>query len=394
MAPILRSSGCIVRCVLALVLSAALNSTRAEAFGVLYAFEGGSDGYRPRAGLIMDTAGDLYGTTSQGGSTECGGFGCGTVFKLSADGTETVLHAFTGGDGVVPDAGVIVGKRGNLFGTTSAGGANNDGTVFEVATDGTETVLHSFKGKTDGAIPEGGLIKDDSGNLYGTTLEGGANSLGVVFRLAPNGTLKVLHAFAGGSDGAAPFAGLVADNSGNLYGTTYEGGDGGYGTVFQLTSDGTETVVHAFTGGSDGAYPHSGSLIIDKTGNLYGTTLNGGGSSACAYGCGTVFEVAPNGIETVLYTFTGANGAFPESSLLLDKKGNLYGTTSYGGVHGRGIVFKLAPDATETVLHSFKGGSGGAYPLSGLIADSANNLYGTTFQGGAYKSGTIFSLKK
>jgi len=214
--------------------------------------------------------------------------------------------------------------------------------------------------------------------------------------------LKVLHAFAVGSDGAAPFAGLIANESGTLYGTTYAGGDSGCsndgqgcGTVFQLASDGTETVLHAFTGGNDGAYPHSGSLIIDKTGNLYGTTINGGGGSECADGCGTVFEVAPNGIETVLYAFTGANGAFPGCDLLMDKKGNLYGTTSYGGTHGRGTVFKIAPDLSETVLHSFKGGRGGAFPESGLIADGAHNLYGTTFAGGGYhSSGTIFSVRK
>ncbi len=267
-----------------------------------------NDGTQPEAGLIADSAGNLYGTTPYGGKG-CYGLGCGTVFKLRPPAlgkkkwTETVLHTFTGGsDGAGPFAGVIVDSSGNLYGTTWRGGTNDDGTVFKVAPDGTETVLYSFCSQancTDGGVPFAGLHADSSGNLYGTTYSGGTNDDGTVFRLAPDGTETVLHSFAGGSDGAGPHAGLIGDSSGNLYGTTVNGGAEYSGTAFRVAPDGTETVLHSFfcslaNNCTDGALPYAG-LIADSSGDLYGTTWLGGLSNAACdqylKGCGVVFEL-------------------------------------------------------------------------------------------------------
>ncbi len=390
----------------ALAMLASLNMAHAAGFRVLYRFTGGSDGAYPEAGLIRDSAGNLYGTTAGGGI----GYGYGTVFELAPDGTETVLYAFTGGsDGNDPTAGLIKDKAGNLYGTTAFGGAHHDGTVFKLAPDGTETVLHAFTSGADGADPFAGLIKDKAGNLFGTTdFGGGTSGKGTVFKLAPDGTETVLHAFTGGNDGDDPIGGLIKDSAGNLYGVTALGGTAdcggtGCGTVFEIAPDGTKTVLYAFTGGSDGAGP-SASLIRDSAGNLYGTTQGGGGTSCSdGYGCGTIFELAPDGTETVLYAFTGgSDGANPfTAGLIRDKAGNLYGTTDFGGPLGEGVVFRLAPDGTERVLHSFGiSGGDGAAPSASLIRDSAGNLYGTTQGGGdtgcnhPYGCGTIFTLRK
>jgi uncharacterized repeat protein (TIGR03803 family) len=302
---------------------------------VLYSFTGGADGGNPFAGLIEDKSGNFYGTTVEGGAD-----GDGTVFKLAPNGTKTVLLSFTGADGSGPQAGLIMDKKGNLYGTTVFGGAHNGGTVFEVAPDGTETVLYSFKGGTDGTFPEAGLIMDRKGNLYGTTDEGGAPvDYGTVFRLAPDGTETVLYEFKGGSDGAFPVAALVADSAGNLYGTTAAEGAGGNGIVFEVAPDGAETVLLSFTG-ADGAAPQAG-LIMSKKGKLYGTTLFGGANDF-----GTVFKFASDGTETVLYSFdsavNGADGFEPYAGVIEDESGNLYGTTYGGGPDGGGTVFKIS----------------------------------------------------
>jgi len=328
--------------------------------------------------------------------------------------SEKVLYRFHGGaDGRGPEAQLIKGNNGALYGTTYYGGGGtgcNDGdrgcgTVFELTLQRTETVLYAFNGGSDGAYPLSNLVMDGSGNLYGTTEEGGLGS-GTVFKLAPDGTETVLYAFQGAPDGWAPEGNLVADSSGNLYGTTYYGGgtggnecgEGGCGTVFKVTPDGTETVLHAFQGGNDG-YAPSGGVILDNQGNLYGTTLEGGGGTGCSgFGCGTVFEVAANGTETVHHVFEGGNdGIAPWDSPILDGRGNLYGTTVEGGAQNLGTVFKLAPDGTETVLHAFSNASDGLYPLGGLIADTAGNLFGTTSDGGDDDChhggcGTVFEL--
>ena len=359
---------------------------------VLHSFMGGpSDGSFPEAGLIADSSGNLYGTTIAGGKP-----GYGTVVKLSPGGTETVLHSFTGGtDGAGPLAGLIADSRGNLYGTAEK-------VVFKLSPSGTETVLYSFTGGSDGNGADAGLIADSSGNLYGTTIAGGKSGYGTVVKLSPGGTETVLYSFCSlpnCTDGSFPIAGLIADSSGNLYGTTVFGGASGDGVVFKLTPGGTETVLYSFTGGSDGANPYAG-LFADSSSNLYGTAEYGGARSCLGMnvGCGVVFKLSPSGTETVLYSFTGgSDGGNPTAGLIADSSGNLYGTTSAGasgsGCGGKfdfgcGVVFKLSPNGTYTVLHSFTGGSDGGVPLAGLIADSSGNLYGTTEGGGDLECNT------
>jgi len=416
-----------------LALAAPGGTLAAPTETVLYSFMGGSDGASPQAGLIADGSGNLYGTTVGGGVLKCNPpFSCGgTVFKVAPSGTETVLHSFAGGnDGANPRAGLIADSSGNLYGTTRGGGGSGClglgcGVVFKLAPSGTETVLFSFCPSdfpcSNGASPLAGLIADGKGNLYGTTSSGGAPNaeVGTVFKLTPSGTETVLHSFPGGSDGNEPHAGLIADAKGNLYGTTFSGGGSGCGgvgcgVVFKVTPSGTERVIHSFCPSGfpckDGINPVA-VLTADAKGNLYGTTGFGGGGKACGtefqLGCGTVFKLTPSGTETVLYSFCSkpgcSDGMSPVAGLIADGSGNLYGTTRIGGgskcnpPFGCGTVFKLTPSGTETVLYSFTGGKDGAFPLAGLIADGSGNLYGTTSEGGGSKAcengcGVVFKL--
>ncbi|HEY3778975.1 MAG TPA: choice-of-anchor tandem repeat GloVer-containing protein [Rhizomicrobium sp.] len=374
-----------------------LGSAQANKLTVLYSFGGKSgDGYNPTGRLLRDAGGNLYGATFNGGTGVCDQTNCGTVYRLAPDGTETVLHSFAGpyGDGGEPyGAGPIADRKGNLYGTTYEGGTHNFGAIYKLAPKGKETLLYSFTGTDDGGAPMGGLVRS-GGNLYGTTIGGGAYREGTVFKLARDGTESVLHSFGSGSDGVAPYqGGLVADNAGNLYGTTSTGGAyGGGGTVFRVAPDGTEMVLYSFTGYSDGLGPYSG-VILDKQGNIYGTTVLGGGTGCGENGCGTVFKLAPDGTETVLHAFTGgSDGSQPIGDLVIDKEGNLYGTTDSGGAGYEGVVFKLTPDGTETVLHAFNGGDGDS-PVGGLILYEGN-LYGTTAGGGANNAGTVFEVTK
>ncbi len=398
---------------------ASLGSSHAKNFQVLHYFirhevEGKYDGINPRAGVVMDKQGNLYGTTEDGGGADDDFHG--VVFKLAPDGTETVLFAFPGDGhlGEFPFGELIADIAGNLYGTTIIGGGpgcdgEGCGTVFRVAPDGTETTLHAFTGGHDGGYPLGGLLLDDQGNLYGTTVNNGGKhcsgfGCGVVFRVAPGGTETVLYAFKGGDDGASPLAGLIMDDAGNLYGTTEYGGTGcfgeGCGTVYKLAPDGKETVLYRFAGGSDGTGPF-GRLLADKAGNLYGTTYGGGGSGCSGNGCGTVFKLAPDRTETILYSFAGGgDGENPGASLIADGAGNLYGTTIGGGeacgVSYCGTAFKLAPDGTKTVLHSFAGRRDGGGVYGNLILDDAGNLYGATFADGRSchrgGCGTVFEI--
>lgn len=380
---------------------------RAQTLTVLYSFSGGEDGANPFAGLIMDRYGNLYSTTTGGGAS-----GAGTVFKVDHSGNETVLHSFSGPDGAVPLAGLVMDWDGNLYGTTAFGGSSfmdnvidsGNGTVFKVDTQGNETVLHSFMNVPDGVEPSAGLIMDWYGNLYGTTTGGGASGGGTVFEVDRSGNETVLHSFSG-PDGADPFGSLVMDRDGNLYGTTAGGGSSTWGTVFKLDTNGKETVLHNFTNTPDGAAPHAG-LVKGKEGNLYGTTIVGGSS-----GFGTVFKVDRFGNETVLHSFSGVDGAVPFADLIIDRDGNLYGTTTFGGsmfianvFNGFGTVFKVArergtdeiapqwfPVAREMVVHSFSEAEGGS-PEAGLIMDREGNLYGTTAFFGAFDFGTVFKL--
>ena len=389
------------------MLAAAGHLPASGAEKVLHRFKY-SDGSLPSSELIADGNGNVYGTTQRGGDPQCS---CGTVFKLAPDGTESVLHTFAGGsDGGYPFGGLLMDGSGNLFGTTS-GYFGSVGTVFEIATDGTETILHVFKNAADGRFPFSTLIADKSGNLYGTTELGGGtgcggDGCGTVFKVASSGTETVFYAFQGAPDGAFPVGGLVLDNNGNLVGTTYSGGavggancsidPHGCGTVFQITPAGTETVVYNFHGGSDGIAPR-GTLLADKSGNLYGTTEYGGSCNSNSI-CGTVFKLAPDGTETVLYRFLGGNdGASPYAGVIADKSGNLYGTTYVGGggcedIYGCGTVFKLAADGTETVLQNFVLLRHGKSPGGALLKDKGI-LYGTTVSGGYYKNGVVFAVR-
>jgi uncharacterized repeat protein (TIGR03803 family) len=336
----------------------------------------------------------------------------------------SVLYTFTGGaDGDHPDSALIADSTGNLYGTTEAGGdlsgicstIQGCGVVFEAEPAGNETVLHTFTGGVDGAAPLGALLRNSAGALFGTAEEGGNLSgvcaplgCGVAFRLEPDGNEIVLHAFTGGSDGAAPVGNLFRDSTNNLYGATFKGGmysgvcsQVGCGVVFKLDQTGNETVLYSFTGGTDGAFP-TGGLIQDSAGNLYGTTLEGGssGDSCGGSGCGVVFKLDSAGNETVLYSFTGqADGGSPTGGLVIDAAGNLYGTASEGGSFGGscgevgcGVVFQVDSAGAETVLYAFSGGNDGSGPSAALVRDPAGNLYGVTAYGGSHGYGVVFKL--
>ena len=386
---------------------------QAQTFTVLYSFAGyPTDGAGPGAGLLMDASGNLYGTTSYGGKingAKCassGYAGCGTVFKLDANGVEAPLHNFTGGgDGATPKSNLIMDANGDLYGTTTYGGDTNNcvdteyagcGVVFKLS-GAMETVLHRFTGGGDGAFPQAGVIMDGRGNLYGTTLESGEFNDGVVFKLAGKKE-TVLHSFTGGKDGGYITSGLIMDAKGNLYGTANLGGDlkcdypGGCGVVFKLAGK-QLTVLHSFKASPDGDEPYA-ALSLDPDGNLYGTTANGGEP----YGAGTVFEVSASGKESVLHRFrvnykVQHDGQLPETVVVRDAQGNLYGTTEEGGPSGYGVVYEITPDGAEKILHDFCTGdcSDGVFP-NGLIIDAKGNLYGTAYGGGVNNDGTIFMI--
>ena len=346
----------------------------------IYAFQNGTDGANPYAGLTA-LGGTLYGTTLNGGSPS----GWGTIYKIEPSGSETVMYQFAAGkDGAHPYGGLTaVGTT--LYGTTYQGGTKGSGTVFSITTSGTEKVVYSFQGGSDGQYPYCRLV-DYKGALYGTTYQGGTYpGWGVVFKVDPaTGKESVLYKFKAGKDGAHPFAGLLVAN-GQLYGTTYQGGTKGAGTVFSITTAGTEKVLYSFQGGYDGQYPFS-RLVLSK-GVLYGTTYQGG-----VYpGWGVVFGVTPGGRETVLYRFLANNdGAHPQYAGLVAYNGGLYGTTYQGGKYGAGTVFKVDASGAESVLYSFKGNSDGLYPYAGLVL-AGSVLYGTTTQGGT-GVGTVFKI--
>src|ERR1039458_1359539 len=292
----------------------------------------------------------IYGTTEYGGTA-----GLGKVFKVDTAGQETLLYSFTGGaDGGEPFAGVIRDSAGNLYGTTLLGGATNAGVVYKLDTAGKETLLYSFTGCADGREPFAGVIRDSAGNLYGTTLEGGTAEAAVFFKLDTAGQQAVLYSFTAAAAGSQPYSGVIRDSAGNLYGTTLLGGATNAGVVFKVNTAGKGTVLHTFTGGADGGGPYAG-VIRDSAGNLYGTTSWGGTA-----GAGVVYKLDPAGRETVLYNFTGgADGSGPQAGVIRDTAGNLYGTTVRGGATGSGVVYKLDMAGHETVLYSFTGGVDG-----------------------------------
>lgn len=308
----------------------------------------------------------------------------------------TVLHAFKGvPDGVDPRADLIRDARsGYIYGTTFEGGAYGYGALFKLDKGAAETVLYSFCSVAkcdDGAAPLGGLIRDVSGNLHGTTAEGGVYNYGSVFRLDHGDSETVLYSFTGQADGNVGYERLVRDAAGNLYGTTLFGGSSDLGTVFKVDPTGKKTVLHSF-GGSDGAYPEAG-LLRDTNGILYGTASLGGSHSS-----GTVFKLDANGNFTVLHEFTGTDGYLSAGSLIMDVAGNLYGTTMAGGLYNRGVAFKLSRNGKFTTLYNFRGKSDGGYPMAGLVSDpGAHKFYGTTYLAagkgcGGIGCGTVFEI--
>ncbi len=375
---------------------------------ILHSFnDNGKDGSNPYAGLILDSAGNLYGTTLGGGSH----YG-GTVFGLTpgtgGGWTEKVLYSFA--TGYNPYAGLIFDTAGNLYGTTWGGGTGTiaAGTVFELSPNasGTWTAkpLHSFGQSKDGQYPSAGLVFDASGNLFGTTTLGGTQSFGTVFELSPKSggwTEKVLHSFTHNFiDGFTPAAGVTLDAAGNLYGTTVNGGVLGAGTVFELTptADGrwTESILHNFDfNGQDGNNPTS-TVVFDTNGDLFGTTSGGG-----TYAAGTVFELMPTAggvwTEKILHTF-GKDGVVPNAGLVIDGAGNLYGTTEPTPHYNIGTVFKLSPNGSggwkNVLLRTFTDfPQNGPAPIGGVVIDSTGEIFGTTSFGGLYGYGTVFDLR-
>jgi len=361
----------------------------------LYSFPAAPGGSNPSSGVIEDSAGNLYGTTSVGGK-----WGAGVVYKVDPAGRETVLYSFTGGDdGQGPSYGVVRDTSGNLYGTTNTGGTAGVGAVYKLDPSGKETVLHSFTGLKDGSNPDG-VVRDSAGNLYGTTTFGGAADDGAVYKLDPSGKETVLHSFTGLSDGGEPQAGVILDAAGNLYGTATCGGGtgpgmgyclhGGAGVIYKVEPSGQETVLYTFTGGADGGSPFAG-VVLDSAGDLYGTAYLGG-----AGGAGVVYKLDTVGNYTVLYSFTGgADGGGPTIGVVRDSAGNLYGTTLSGGLagcyKGCGVTYKLDPSGQETVLHSFTDGTDGG-PPAGVILGPGNSLYGTTAVGGTVGTGVLYKL--
>jgi len=358
-----------------------------QGFTVIHDFAGApGDGAYPLAGVTFDGAGDMVGVTYVGGA-----YGLGTLFKIAPDGTETIVRSFgNGDDGAFPRSQPAIDASGNIYGTTNGGGGSINcdggcGTIWEYGADGQYKVLHNFD-FTDGSQPVGQLLRDNAGNLYGITTNGGPSNQGEVFEYTAGGKFKVLHTFAG-NDGAYPECSLIQDHAGNIYGTTEGGGSNNNGTVFEIQSGGIFTTLYSFSGGNDGGNPVGG-LARDKSGTLYGTAENGG-----AHGAGTVFSLAPDGTSTTLYSFAGGtDGANPQGDILRIKD-TLYGATSSGGDSNNfGTIYKVdIAGKTETVLHRFTG-TDGSTSVSKL-ARRRGKLYGAAAYGGADDNGVVFSLR-
>jgi uncharacterized repeat protein (TIGR03803 family) len=387
-------------------------SAQGQTFTVLYTFSG-SDGSGPDGTLAIDKAGNLYGTTYFGGLYTDGVVfkltPSGEETVLFNGGSPESFY------GSYPVYGVILGKAGDMFGLMQGSAEGGGEIVGRVAGKG--KILYDFGTCVNNcyvpSLPNGGLLQDSSGNLYGVTYFGGVKGQGLecemrgcgtVYKFDTSGNFHVLYAFTGGSDGSYPEGSLIQDAAGNLYGATLNGGDlscpqgsgvRGCGTVFKLVPDGTFTLLHAFTGGDDGAGP-VGALVADSAGNLYGAAQVGG-NTKCYDGCGTLFKIDANGNFSLLYTFTdGLDSSYPNGNMVLDSKGNLYGDAQgdFGTDAPYGSVFELSAAGTFTALHVLNGFSDGADPTFGLIRDSAGNLYGSAYQGfGSHdRDGTVFRV--
>ncbi|HUY13019.1 MAG TPA: choice-of-anchor tandem repeat GloVer-containing protein [Terriglobia bacterium] len=391
-------------CALCLLCAGAAIALPAQTFNTLADFNG-TNGNLPYASLVQGSDGSLYGTTNRGGAN-----GWGTVFKITPSGTLTTLYSFCSQsgctDGANPIAGLIQAADGNFYGTTTGGGTSGScpggcGTVFKMTPNGTLTTLHSFDG-TEGQGPYAALVHATDGNFYGTTVAGGANNsctgggCGTVFEITPSGTLTTLYSFcsrSGCSDGESPTAALIQASDGNFYGTTYGGGNNsctsGCGTVFKITPSGTLTTLHSFDG-TDGDYPYA-ALVQATNGNFYGTTQAGGANDGS-----TVFKITPSGTLTTLYSFCAQPGCTDGddvfAGLVQATDGNFYGATAVGGADRNGTIFKITPGGALTTLHNFAYRDGSS-PYATPIQDTNGAFYGTTAQGGVNGEGTVFSLE-
>jgi uncharacterized repeat protein (TIGR03803 family) len=366
---------------LAVMATAALS---AQTLTTLHSFNG-TDGSNPWAGLLLATNGNLYGTTSVGGAN-----GDGTVFQITTSGALTTMHNFNHRspiDGAQPYSWLVQGRDGKFYGTTNIGGSHNAGIVFRMTANGALRAIADFNYPVNGANPYAGLTVASNGAFYGTTTRG-AGSAGDVYQVTPFGQLVPLYSFQYQS-----FAGLVQASNGNFYGTTYFGGSEGCGTIFDVTPTGIYTLLHNFgTGGDEGCSPWA-TLIQGSGGNFYGTTSAGGGHNG--YNAGVVFKISQSGTYTMLHVFDKTDGADPLGALVEASDGNFYGTTAVGGAHNQGTIFKMTPSGTLTTLYSFcsqSGCSDGAQPYAGLIQASNGTFYGTTYAGGTGNHGTVFSL--
>lgn len=390
-------------CAIFLFCAAVAIGSGAQTFKTLASFNYTDGEALQYVSLVQGIDGNFYGAAYLGGST----YGAGTVFKVTPGGTLTAIYSFnpSAGDGFDPLAGLVLGKDGNFYGTTSGGGANSKGTVFKITPAGKETVLHSFNG-SDGEYPAAPLIQASNGNFYGTTPYGGANSTqcsgmgcGTVFEITPSGTLTTLYSFcslANCADGAQVEAPVMQASNGTFYGTTYMGGANGYGTIFKITSAGAFSSVYSFAlSQGDGLYPEAG-LIQATNGNFYGTTYGGGADFV-----GTVYEMTAAGQVTFLgsFDFTDGNGA--TAGVVQGTDGNFYGTTSLGGANFDGNLYQITPTGTITNLYSLCSESGcadGEYALGGLLQSTNGTFYGVTEYGGASNElcvlgcGTVYSL--
>ena len=363
------------------VMAGRIYDINAQKLTTLYRFTIGTDGFSPEAGLVQGSDGNFYGTTSFGGA-----IGAGTVFRISPEGTLTTLHSFAfGADGTTPEAKLVQGNDGNFYGTTLGNGTNGAfGTVFQISPAGSLTTLYIFTGNADGGAPMAGLAQGIDGDFYGTTSTAGTGGQGTVFRISSAGTLTTLHSFTGDADGGQPEGGLVYGNDGNFYGTT------SLGTVFQISSTGTLTTLHRFTGGADGDRPLAG-LVRGNDGNFYGITVGGGTGDE-----GTVFRISSAGTLTTLHSFMGGiDGDLPETALVQGSDGNFYGTTGGNETAGDwGTVFRISTAGTLTTLHRFTGGAGGDTPQGSLVQDGGGRFFYGTTSGDLSKGdvGTVFKI--
>lgn len=406
------SSGWALATMLALAVMVTL-STQAQTFNVIHNFTGGRDGANPGTALTMSTGGVLYGTTYSGGE------GYGGVFKLKPTGSGWIvnpLYVFTGGtDGGKPFGALVIGHDGNLYGVTEFGGTPtvNVGVVYKLQPSPTfcrtvicfwnETVLYTFGGHSDGSYPEGRVLFDQAGNIYGITNDYETGQDGTVWELTPSGggwAKTILHTFAGPpTDGSLPTSGVITDSTGNLYGTTAAGGSTDNGTVFRLTPSGSgwaENLLYSFQGRNDGDIVFAGLIFDDQSGNLYGASSNDG-----SIGGGAAFELTPSGSGWTfnpLCSFPGVRGyeGGPRDSLTMDSAGNLYGTrVGNAAPNDYGSVFKLTfvdGICSYHSLHDFTGRSDGGYPFGTVVLDSAGNIFGTASIGGANGMGVVFEI--